>query len=155
MNLFFCFASETKFTLSICCFVVNLRRNKAIWPFGLDINKDDLKIKVDSRLYQTVTEMWSDCSHAGSDCERLHKSSDQTLCRDSKCVLDSVNHSDCMDLCLFLTMETKMTQPGQGRGGSRLYKSFVIMLLVHSLIIHKDSDSLTVHALPTRMLKEV
>ncbi|KAJ4927058.1 hypothetical protein JOQ06_014798, partial [Pogonophryne albipinna] len=51
------------------------------------------------------------CSHADSDCERLQESSDRTLCRDSKSVLDRINQSDCVGLRLLLTVETKTTQP--------------------------------------------
>lgn len=93
------------------------------------------------------------CSHADSDCERLQKSSDRTLCRDSKSVLDRINQSDCVGLRLLLTVETKTTQPGQEWGGTGRSESSVITL--HPLIIHCDTDSHAWHAQPTRVLKEV
>ncbi|KAI4826694.1 hypothetical protein KUCAC02_030128 [Chaenocephalus aceratus] len=74
------------------------------------------------------------CSHADGDCERLQESSDRTLCRDSKSVLDRINQSDCVGLRLLLTVETKTTQPGQGWGGTVRSESSVITL--HPLIIH-------------------
>lgn len=84
------------------------------------------------------------CGHAVSDCERLQESPGQTLCRDSKSVLDRINQSDCVGLHLLLTMETKTTQPGQGWGGTGRSESSVIKL--HPLIIYRDTYSHAWHA---------
>lgn len=93
------------------------------------------------------------CSRADNDCERLQESSDRTLCRDSKSVLDRINQSDCVGLRLLLTEDTEMTQPGQGWGELGRTESSIIML--HPLIIHWDTDSHAWHAQPTRTLKRV
>ncbi len=93
------------------------------------------------------------CGHADSDCERLQESSDRTLRRDSKSVLDRINQSDCVGLHLLLSVETKTTQPGRGWGGTGRSESSVITL--HPLIIHWDTDCRAWHAQPTCMLKGV
>lgn len=101
-----------------------------------------------------VTVMFCDfCSHADSDCERLQESSDRTLCRDSKSVLDRINQSDCVGLRLLLTVETKTTPLGQEWGGTGRSESSVITL--HPFIIHCDTDSCAWHAHPTYILKGV
>lgn len=130
--------------------VLTLKGTNGTWQYKMDWRK---WWTVGGFSFRNDGDVLWLCSHADSDCERLQESSDRTLCRDSKSVLDRINQSDCLGLRLVQTEETKTTQPGQGWEGTGRSESSVITL--HPLIIHRDTDSCAWHAQPTCMLKGV
>lgn len=95
-------SDETILPLKTLHLYVQMKRISSLWfPYLNDWACIDLDVL---RL----------CGHADSDCERLQESSDWTLCRENKRVLDRINQSDCMALRLF-TNHGNQDDTGMGR----------------------------------------
>lgn len=117
------------------------------WPVWLEDNRRRAVEGLDSEVTEMLCDFAVTLMVIVRDCRRARTGH---CAGTAKVRLTELINQTELVLCLLLTMETKTTQPGQGRGGTEGSQSSVIKL--HPLIIDCDTDSAAWHVWPRRMM---